>query len=161
MSPASLLFYILALFALIFGGMVVFHRNPIINAIAMVGVIVSLAGIFYLLASPFLAFLQIIVYAGAIIVLFLFVIMLLDLRKEETGMSRPIQGFFAWVAGLVGFYILLVSLIHEAFPQAKDTMPPLKVLGKELFTTYVFPFEGITLLLILSMVGAFLLVRRR
>jgi NADH-quinone oxidoreductase subunit J len=125
--------------------------------------IVSMAGLFVLLHAFFLAAVQIIVYAGAVIVLFLFVIMLLDLKEEA---RRKIK-LFGIVTGLVSVgAIVVISLkaMGTAQPGANLPAPQLEggttALGKLLFTQYVLPFEVVSILLLVAMIGVILLSKK-
>src|SRR6187399_299151 len=148
----DILFYVLAITTLGFGFMVIanpFSRNPVTSAMFLVLTIVSLAGLFVLLHAFFLAAVQVLVYAGAVMVLFLFVIMLLDLRAEE---RRKIKLFGA-VSGCVCvgafLFIFLAQLLHS--PLGGSSTPTLEggivPLGKLLFTRYLLPFEIVSVLL--------------
>ena len=159
------LFYIFAALTLGSGLMVVanpFSRNPVTSAMFLVATIGSLAGLFVLLHAFFLAAVQILVYAGAVIVLFLFVIMLLDLKAEE----RRHFNKFGIAAGLIGIASLgyvLVSTILRAHPgkAASATLEGATIpLGKTLFTQYLLPFEIVSVLLLVAMVGVILLSKR-
>ena len=145
---------------------VVFHRNPVVNAVALVINLACIAVFFLLLHAPFLAVIQVIVYAGAIMVLFLFVIMLLDLRVE---MTRQRGGMFQrWMgiasAGLV-FGLLLVALRRsEAFTLEVPRIPGFgttEEVARNLFTLHLLPFELASVLLLVAMVGALMLAGRR
>src|SRR5450755_4899636 len=144
-SPAMLpdiMFYIFAALTLVFGALVVanpFSRNPVTSAMFLVLTIISVAGLFVLLHAFFLAAVQIIVYAGAVMVLFLFVIMLLDLKEEQ---HRKIK-MFGIVAGLVSVGTIVVIFLkslnatnlnaHSSPTTEGDTA----LLGKLLFSQYV------------------------
>src|SRR5712691_11146488 len=91
------IFFLFAAIAVIFALVVVLHRNPVVGALALVASFFSLAVMYVLLEAPFLAALQVIVYAGAIMVLFLFVIMLLNLQKQREEPTRPLQQFLGYV----------------------------------------------------------------
>src|SRR5271156_785967 len=142
----DVLFYVFAALTLLCGVLVIanpFSRNPVTSAMFLVLTIISMAGLFVLLHAFFLAAVQILVYAGAVIVLFLFVIMLLDLKEEQ---RRRIKKF-GIVAGLVSVGTILVIFLkslkatnlnaHSAPVTEGDTA----LLGKLLFTQYVLPFE--------------------
>jgi NADH-quinone oxidoreductase subunit J len=124
--------------------------------------IISMAGLFVLLHAFFLAAVQILVYAGAVIVLFLFVIMLLDLKEEE---RRRIK-FFGVIAGLVsvGTIVAIVLKSLRATNLNAHPVPTLEgetaALGKLLFTQYVLPFEIVSILLLVAMVGVILLSKK-
>ena len=159
------LFYLFAFLTLVCGFLVIanpFSRNPVTSAMFLVLTIVSLAGLFVLLHAFFLAAVQVLVYAGAVMVLFLFVIMLLDLEAEE---RRHIKTFGV-VAGIVSvgaiLAIFLKSLANASL--SADSSPTLDggtiPLGILLFTTYLLPFEIVSVLLLVAMVGVVLLSKK-
>ena len=159
------LFYTLAFLTLVFGFLVIanpFSRNPVTSAMFLVLTLVSLAGLFVLLHAFFLAAVQVLVYAGAVMVLFLFVIMLLDLKAEE---RRKIKTF-GIVGGLISagaiLAIFLSSLLHAPLGAAES--PGLEggtvSLGKLLFTRYLLPFEIVSVLLLVAVVGVVLLSKK-
>jgi len=161
----DILFYSFAALTLICAFLVVanpFSRNPVTSAMFLVLAIVSMAGLFVLLHAFFLAAVQVLVYAGAVMVLFLFVIMLLDLRAEE---RRKIK-LFGTVAGCVCvgafLFIFLAQLLHS--PLGGSPNPTLEggivPLGKMLFTRYLLPFEIVSVLLLVGMVGVVLLSKK-
>ena len=169
---ADVLFYAFAAMTLLSGLLVVanpFSRSPVTSAMFLVLTIISMAGLFVLLHAFFLAAVQILVYAGAVIVLFLFVIMLLDLKEEE---RRKIK-MFSLVAGLVSVgtivAIFIKSLTNKASgfflaPADGKGAPTLEgdtaSLGHLLFTNYVLPFEVISILLLVAMIGVILLSKK-
>lgn len=159
------LFYIFAALTLLSGLMVVanpFSRNPVTSAMFLVGTIGSLAGLFVLLHAFFLAAVQILVYAGAVMVLFLFVIMLLDLRVEERRSFNKF-GVGAGVIGIGALTYVLMSTIWKthAADRVSPTLEGATVpLGKSLFTNYLLPFEIVSVLLLVAMVGVILLSKR-
>src|SRR2546423_2175112 len=110
MSPSDILFYIFSALALICGIMVLVSRNPVNSAMFLVLTIASLAGLFVLLEAFFLAAVQILVYAGAVMVLFLFVIMLLDLKVEERRKFKVLGVVGAVVAVGMILWIFIKSL---------------------------------------------------
>jgi NADH-quinone oxidoreductase subunit J len=162
----DVLFYVFAALTLVCGVLVVanpFSRNPVTSAMFLVLTIISMAGLFVLLHAFFLAAVQVLVYAGAVVVLFLFVIMLLDLKEEE---RRKIKTF-GLVTGLVSVGAIagiLVKSLGQAQPGADPanfqhegaTIP----LGKILFTQYLLPFEIVSILLLVAMVGVILLSKK-
>jgi NADH-quinone oxidoreductase subunit J len=166
MELADILFYVFAALTLLCGVLVVanpFSRNPVTSAMFLVLTIVSMAGLFVLLHAFFLAAVQIIVYAGAVMVLFLFVIMLLDLQEEE---RRKIK-LFGTVGGLISVgAIAAISLkvLKAATPATDTSAPPLegstKALGDLLFKQYVLPFEAVSVMLLVAMVGVILLSKK-
>src|SRR5579872_3643421 len=159
----DILFYIFAALTLICGVLVILNRNPINSAMFLVLAIASLAGLFVLLHAFFLAAVQVIVYAGAVIILFLFVIMLLDLKEEQ---RRKIKSFGA-VTGIISVLAIggafCVALSRSRLgPESPVVMPegaPVP-LGKLLFTGYVLPFEILSVLLLVAMVGVILLSKK-
>lgn len=158
-------FYLFAFLTLACGFLVVanpFSRSPVASAMFLVLSIVSLAGLFVLLHAFFLAAVQVLVYAGAVMVLFLFVIMLLDLKDE----ARRKFSTFGVVTGLVSVgalaaligYTIVTSRIGQGLtPQAEGATP---ALGKLLFTQYLLPFEIVSVLLLVAIVGAVLLSKK-
>ncbi|HWH68290.1 MAG TPA: NADH-quinone oxidoreductase subunit J [Candidatus Sulfotelmatobacter sp.] len=165
MPIQDILFYIFAFLTLVCGFLVVanpFSLNPVTSAMFLVLTIASLAGLFVLLHAFFLAAVQVLVYAGAVMVLFLFVIMLLDLKAEE---KRRLKAFGV-VGGLVAVgsigFIFFRSLLQA--PLRVDKGPALEGgtidLGKLLFTQYLLPFEIVSVLLLVAMVGVVLLSKR-
>jgi NADH-quinone oxidoreductase subunit J len=165
MSAHDLFFYLFSALTLFFGFLVVanpFSRNPVTSAMFLVLTIASLAGLFVLLHAFFLAAVQILVYAGAVMVLFLFVIMLLDLKEE----ARRRYSRFGVAAGAVSVGALAALLLHTLLtsgvgqgrsPQAEGAT---KSLGTLLFTQYLLPFEIVSILLLVAMVGVILLSKK-
>ena len=139
------------------------------SALFLIATMISLAILFLALNAPFLAAIQIIVYAGAIMVLFLFVIMLLNLRKDEFGPERrKAQRFFAILFGFL-FLILLATAIdvglstlgHPEAATEKVTPAGVEALAEVLFTEYLFPFELASVLLLVAIVGAIVMAKRK
>lgn len=162
----DILFYLFALMALGCGLLVVanpFNRNPVTSAMFLVLTIVALAGLFVLLHAFFLAAIQILVYAGAVMVLFLFVIMMLDLPEEEKRRySRA--GLLAGVIAAGSLLSVLLAAISRAQP-GRDPMPATvegtaEPLGRLLFTDYLLPFEVLSVLLLVAMIGVILLSKK-
>jgi NADH-quinone oxidoreductase subunit J len=156
------LFYIFAALTLASGLLVIVSRNPITSAMFLVITIAFLAGLFVLLHAFFLAAVQILVYAGAVMVLFLFVIMLLDLRAEERRRFNTF-GIAAGIIGIVSLGYVLISTVIKARPGVGATATlegGTAPLGKVLFTNYLLPFEIVSVLLLVAMVGVILLSKR-
>jgi NADH-quinone oxidoreductase subunit J len=161
----DILFYLFAFLTLVCGFLVVlnpFSTNPVTSAMFLVLTIASLAGLFVLLHAFFLAAVQILVYAGAVMVLFLFVIMLLDLPAEEKrGVKKSgiVLGIIS--VGMI-VTVILRSLLHS--PLNAETTPGVEgntlALGRLLFTSYLLPFEIISVLLLVAMVGVILLSKK-
>jgi len=165
MDLSCILFYVFSALTLGCGALVIANplsRNPVTSAMFLVLSIISMAGLFVLLHAFFLAAVQILVYAGAVIVLFLFVIMLLDLKVEAI---RKIK-FIGAVAGVVSVGAILVMFLQclRSTP-IKAVSPPVieggtGALGKLLFTQYVLPFEVVSVLLLVAMIGVVLLSKK-
>ena len=152
-------FFFFAAIAVIFALVVILHRNPVVGALALVASFFALAVMYVLLEAPFLAALQVIVYAGAIMVLFLFVIMLLNLQKQPEEPTRPIQQFFGYV-GSAAFGIGLVYYLSKYAVMELPSGPFLadaRAIGVKLFEAYIFPFEAVSILLLAAIVGALVL----
>jgi NADH-quinone oxidoreductase subunit J len=158
-------FYVFAFLTLMFGALVVanpFSRNPVTSAMCLVMCIVSMAGLFVLLQAFFLAAVQILVYAGAVMVLFLFVIMLMDLKEEE---RRKWKVFGLATGGLavgaVGAILLRLIWTGRSGEGLTPTLAgETRLLGHVLFEKYLLPFEVLSLLLLVAMVGAILLSKK-
>lgn len=162
----DILFYVLAALTLIFGALVVanpFSRNPITSAMFLVLTIISMAGLFVLLHAFFLAAVQVLVYAGAVMVLFLFVIMLLDLKEEERRKIK-LTGLVAGVVSVGAIIAIFVRSLLATNPGKELTTPTAigdtATLGKMLFTKYLLPFEIVSILLLVAMVGVILLSKK-
>ena len=157
------IFFFFAAVAVIFALVVVLHRNPVVGALSLVASFFALAVMYVLLEAPFLAALQVIVYAGAIMVLFLFVIMLLNLQRVPEPSTRPVQQFLGYTScaalgvGLV--YYLLKYAVFEKLP-AGPFRADARAIGVAMFEEYVFPFEMVSILLLAAIVGALFLSGR-
>ncbi len=164
------LFYIVATIAVIAGVYLIFEKNPVFSALYLIQTMVCIAVLYILLEAQFIAAVQIIVYAGAIMVLFLFVIMLLNVSaSEESKNALPFQRIPAVVMGVV----LLVSIgliLNSKLPQGKqgeytsayvNTIGNTKLIGNLLFTDYLLPFEITSILLFVAAIGAIMLAKRK
>jgi len=162
---ADTLFYIFAALTLLCGLLVVFNpfsRNPVTSAMFLVLTIISMSGLFVLLQAYFLAAVQILVYAGAVIVLFLFVIMLME-GQEEARQRYRWFGAALGVAAIIGLGAILTTTILDSqigSELIKSGQGETKALGKLLFTQYLLPFEIVSVLLLVAMVGCILLSRK-
>jgi len=161
-----LVFYTFAVLTLLCAGLVVanpFSRNPVTSAMFLILTIVFMAGLFVLLHAFFLAAVQVLVYAGAVMVLFVFVIMLLDLRVEERRKIKVIMAFLALIATVVIAYAMIRTLRDStlrntlAAPTAQGDPTHL---GLILFQHFGLPFELVSLLLLVAMIGAILLSKK-
>jgi len=159
------IFAIFALTSLVSAIVVVAHRNPVYSTMSLVLTLLSTAVLFVLLGSPLLAVLQILLYTGAILVLFLFVIMLLNVGRERPLPGRvPAQTWFAGLGALVLFGAL-ARLFWEAHgaettAELSEEFVASKGLAQLLFSTYLLPFEMIGLLLLVAVVAASWVARR-
>ncbi|MDZ7342978.1 MAG: NADH-quinone oxidoreductase subunit J [candidate division KSB1 bacterium] len=187
-SIQQILFYMFAGVALLSGILMVAHRNPVYSAIFLIVTLFALAGFYVLLNAPFVAAVHIIVYAGAIMVLFLFVIMLLNLKRDpirERG--KFARRTFATVLVLV-FMVEIGALIaasfftatsdraigemirgagsplvglHNGAPPDSAAIGSTANIGRQLFTTYLLPFEIASVLLLAAIIGAVVLAKRQ
>ncbi|MBD0372936.1 MAG: NADH-quinone oxidoreductase subunit J [Pyrinomonadaceae bacterium] len=163
-----------AILFLLFGGLalgcaisMVAQRNPLYSAISLIGVFIALACLYLTLAAPFIAAVQVIVYAGAIMVLVVFVIMLLNVEEEERRPLRMrylIPAAIALAAVLVAeaSFILFYVQTNPATPRTpyNSDVGLTAQIGSGLFTTYLLPFEITSILLLMAIVGAMSLARR-
>jgi NADH-quinone oxidoreductase subunit J len=156
-------FFFFAAVAVIFALVVILHRNPVVGALALVASFFALAVMYVLLDAPFLAALQVIVYAGAIMVLFLFVIMLLNLQHQSEDPTRPIQQFLGYF-GSAAFAISLVYYISKYAVSESGLktrfVTSAKAIGIRLFEAYILPFEMVSILLLAAIVGALMLTAK-
>ncbi len=159
-------FIFAAAIAVIFAFVTIAHRSPVINVLSLVVLFFAMAAIFAMLGMDFLAAIQIIVYSGAILVLFLFVIMLLNIQSvERLGSGRRFQAVLGTVVAFaIGVAILtaVCMLMPEtgavlAGAEGRGTVVPI---GRALLTTHLFAFEFITLVLVAAIVGAVYLARK-
>ncbi len=160
----TILFWIFALVAVTSALVVILAKNPVTSALALIVTLFILAGYYVLLCAQFIAAVQVVVYAGAIMVLFLFVIMLLNLQKLP-GMFKAtsttlIMGII--VGGLL-FLVALRALTGISLPEAAAydvDLGSVANLGSKLFTTYLLPFEIASVLLLSAIVGAIVMIRK-
>ena len=171
MGFETVVFYLLAALSVVTSLLVIGQRNPVYSVMLLIASFASLAGLYILLDAPFTAVTQIIVYAGAIMVLFLFVVMLLNVPREE---PAPVTA--AGLLGPAGFKLgagLSVLLAIEViwglsrlgiagFAQDAEaaTVSSVARIGNELFTQHAFAFEATSILILVAMVGAVVLARR-
>ena len=160
------LFFILGGVALVSGGLVVFQKHPLRSALWLIVNFFAVAGIYLLAHAEFIAAIQVIVYAGAIMVLFLFVIMLLNIRQPEESPKIPFIGQKLGGIILAGFtgLILLYGVAKAVLPAAKEMAPGLgntESIARSLFTDYLLPFEVTSVLLLVAIVGAVVLAKSK
>ena len=146
---------------------VIFNTSPVGSAMCLIGMMLGLAGIFVLLQAHFVAILQIIIYAGAIMVLFMFVIMLLNLKEAASSdwVMRDKNLFISIMSGVltVGILYKIVDVIFMTELNSSATLPDsfgtVATIGELLFTDFVLPFEVASLLLLAAMIGAVVLAK--
>jgi len=160
------LFWVFAALMLIFGAAVVFLRNPVSSALSLVMSFVFLAALFITLDAFFIGVVQVLVYAGAVMVLFLFIIMLLDLRTEQ---PRRVN-FGAWIGGafvVFGFAGLLGKVLSSAVPFDMQKPPisnpqisDVSAVGETLFRQFNLPFQIVGVLLLVATIGVVVLSKK-
>ncbi len=167
----TFLFAVLAVVTTLTAILVIVQRNPVASAIYLIITIFCLAGIYLLLNAQFIAIIQVLVYAGAIMVLFLFVIMLLNLEKEQkrTITRHRLQRVLGIFLGAV--LLAQIGMIFHSFLLGgrKGIFPPEKVAGmgntetvaRLLFTDYLLPFEITSVLLLVAIIGAIVLAKKQ
>jgi len=162
----ALLFILFAGMAIGCGLAVVAQRNPLYSAISLIGVFISLACLYVMLAAPFIAAVQVIVYAGAIMVLVVFVIMLLNVEQEEhrrTRLKFLVPTAIALSAVLIAEVAFILVSVQEFRVNPAANAADVGVtqsIGQSLFTRYLLPFEITSILLLMAIVGAMTLARR-
>ncbi|MBM4174683.1 MAG: NADH-quinone oxidoreductase subunit J [Ignavibacteria bacterium] len=164
-----ILFIFFALTAVTSAVIMITRANPVISAIFLIINFFALAGLYLVLNAQFIAALQILVYAGAIMVLFVFVIMLLNLDDEEALTDRfNIKRIAAISVGVVIFIQIAYVILFKGnsainYPQSNNSVTAGKIesIGMQLFTTYLIPFEITSMLLIAAMIGAIVLAKRK
>ena len=169
MGSETALFYVFGAVAVVASLLVIAQRNPVYSVLLLIASFGALSGLYVLLEAPFVAVIQIIVYAGAIMVLFLFVVMLLNAPYEDTEydervhpLLRPGPMRFGAALAVALVVELLWALARRAetgaFPDV--AVSSVAVIGQKLFTDYAFPFEVTSVLILVAMVGAVILARR-
>jgi NADH-quinone oxidoreductase subunit J len=162
----TILFWILSALMLASAVCVVVFRNPVNSAMSLVVSFLALAALFVTLEAFFIGIIQVLVYAGAVMVLFLFIIMLLDL-KAEARRRLNVAALAGGLAVLGGFVVLIIEVI-KSLPTAGDNFPPLArtgysdvyEVGMTLFRGFNLPFQVIGILLLVSTIGVVILSRR-
>lgn len=157
-----LIFYILGFGALVSALLLVTNKRPVAAAMSLILTMLFLAGIYVLLDAHLIAALQIIVYAGAIMVLFLFVIMLLNVEEKSGRLShRKIALQFVGILVVGAVLIAVTGLIKIGPAQLADSFGTTKAVGQMLFTDFLLPFEIASILLLAAIVGAVILAKRK
>jgi len=167
----AVIFYVLATVTVVSALCVVMLRRPIHNILFMIMTMIGLAALYILLHAEFVAMVQIVVYAGAVMVLFLFVIMLLNLEQMPFVDDPRAARWYGGIALAVAFIVLLLPAIKAYTTKTGAPCPlPLgsdgalsntQVIARELFTTYLLPFEIASVLLLAAIIGAVIIARRK
>jgi len=159
-------FYLLSGLAIGSGVLVITRKNPVHSALALILTLLSLAGLYLMLYAPFVAGVQIILYVGGIMVLFLFVIMLVNLERSEKEKQFNQQ----WIAGVAaalalgGLFVAIYVKGHSLFQAPMKTVPETQNtqrIGEMLYSSYMFPFEIASLLLLVAIIGAVVMAKKR
>jgi NADH-quinone oxidoreductase subunit J len=159
-------FYLLSGLAIGSGVLVITRKNPVHSALALILTLLSLSGLYLMLYAPFVAGVQIILYVGGIMVLFLFVIMLVNLERAEKERQFNRQ----WIAGMAAalalgvLFVLIYTQGSKLFAQPIVALPETENtqrVGVLLYSNYMFPFEIASLLLLVAMIGAVVMAKRR
>jgi NADH-quinone oxidoreductase subunit J len=172
--PETLVFYLLSGLLIVTSALVIGQRNPMYSVLLLVASFGALAGLYIQLDAPFVAVAQIIIYAGAVMVLFLFVVMLLNAPQEDAAewdrthpLRQPAFARFGALLALLLVVQLVWALVTAAGTDApvgaragSETVSSVRALGRTLFTDYVFAFEATSILILVAMVGAVVLARR-
>jgi len=168
MSAQLILFWFFAVFTAVSALGVVFGKNPVSSAMSLVAAFFFLAGIYVLLWAHSIAVFQVLVYAGAIMVLFLFVIMLLSLSEVDLGSGKMTPAKVVGGLAALGLFVVLAVVIGKAQLVGASfdanrlaTFGTLKELGGILYTVYLLPFEAVSLLLLVAIVGAVVVSKSR
>jgi len=164
-----LIFLGTAFVAILASILMVTRKNPIHSALLLILTFLCTAVLFFLLQNPFIAIIQILVYAGAIMMLIVFVIMLLELEEE---LLSPLKISFSKTVGVLSVLLMMLGLFFAVFggakgpsggysPEKVSQLGSIKVVGKLLFTDYLLPFEIVSILLMAAIVGAIVLAKQR
>jgi NADH-quinone oxidoreductase subunit J len=162
---STVLFFLFAGFAIACAISLVYHKNPLYSAVSLIGVLISLACIYVMLAAPFIAAVQVLVYAGAIMVLVIFVIMLLNM-DEDRPLTRlkhlyPIGGIMGLILLAQTFFIFYaVTKTQNHDVKLDETVGKTLSIGSAMYTEYLLPVEIVGILLLMAIVGSVILARR-
>jgi len=157
------LFYLLAIISVVSVVAMIFTRHQAYNALLLAVAFTSMGGLFALLKAPFIATVQIIIYAGAIMVLFIFVIMMIDLKQPFPPLKR--KWVLAFGAFLMAIIFLELILVIRTLPGTNSAAAPdfghPAALGRLLFSRYLYAFEITSILIVVAIVGSLYLARRK
>lgn len=161
----QLVFFYFAGVIVLTSSLVVALRNPVYSVISLIVMFFHVAGLYVLLNAEFIAVIQIIVYAGAILVLYLFVVMLLNLRRDERYQRHALLGLLVGVVILTELVLIFSNSTFQS-PSGEYTVERLRTLGSTqavgriLYTEYLFPFEVASFILLVAMIGAIVLAKK-
>ncbi|HIJ42942.1 MAG: NADH-quinone oxidoreductase subunit J [Rhodospirillales bacterium] len=170
MIVQALAFYMFAFIAVAAGVMVISARNPVHSVLFLILAFFNSAGLFVLMGAEFLAMILIIVYVGAVAVLFMFVVMMLDINFAELRQGflhyLPIGGMIglvllAEILVIVGGWIMAPEAAKTAMAPAPDALTNTRALGELIYTHYIFLFQAAGVVLLIAMIGAIVLTHRR
>lgn len=159
-------FLLFAILAVIFAVMVVMAKNPVHAALSLMACFVQIAALYILLRSPFIAAIQIFVYVGTIMVLFVFVMMMLDIRKATSEPYLPANlSLMILVPLLLGVLLLIGLNLSDSFEPITQTSQielesTTSELGQTLFNEYLLPFEVVSVILLVALIGAILMAQK-
>jgi NADH-quinone oxidoreductase subunit J len=165
MSPILIIFYVLAAITLATAFLTIYSKNPIHSAIYLVICFFSIAGHYFLFNAQFLAIVHIIVYSGAIMILFLFTIMLMNLNKEDEVHKPRITRLGAIVVFCLLSVVLIAVFVNSKtivgdYDTTGEDFQSIKKLGKVLLNEYMVPFEFASILLLVAMIGTVLISKK-
>ena len=161
----TVFFYIFTTLMVLAALLVVFSRQPVYSVLSLLVVMFCLACLFVMLGAYFMAALQILLYAGAVLVLFLFVMMLLNLAPEALKRMRIFTARTIGTAAALWLFVLLVTIYSRsstgaAFPAPDPASGKVESIGRELFTTYLLPFELVSFIILAAIIGAVTLAKQ-
>ena len=166
----AVLFYVFGFIAIITAILVIVQKNPIYSALFLIVTLFSMAVLFLLLNAQFVAAVQILVYAGAIMILFLFAIMLLNIKYEEKAFAKltklKVSSIFIAIILFAEFIYMIYSrkglgMEGDITPDKIAELGNVELIGKTLFTKYLFPFEVASLVLLIAMIGIIVLAKKK
>ena len=162
----KVIFFYFAAVILLSAALMITRRNPVHSVMSMLLLFFHIAGVFVLLNAEFLAAVQLIVYAGAILILYLFVVMLLNVDQESQGPRA--NRFWSWMVGfgILGAGEIVLLLLRGSFPDSSDVVVTeagagVKALGIALYTRYLVPFEIASVILLVGLIGAVMLAKKK
>ena len=159
----AVFFYLFAGLTLLAGGSVVLNRHPIYSVLSLLVAMFCLAGLFIMLGAYFVAALQILLYAGAVLVLFLFIVMLLNLQPETVARTRAFTLRTLGTSAAIVLAWTLVAIVRSvpwAGGSVSSVPGSVEAVGRQLFTTYVVPFELTSFIILAAIIGAVTLAKQ-